>query len=508
MSDPSRTFGDVFESDGWAGDDPWAGVDALPPMPEQPAWLAAEPLPDPEDVARDIEAWRAGLPPEERFAAEYGRRPSADELDRFAPASTEAAAYLQDVAVQTASVRALADARRVEALLIAFEASIADLTVRFGDRVADPDGLGGRAFASTMALLTRSDQRTVQREVHAGLALRDRLPRTWAVFLAGETTWTRAQKAVAQADGLDEEHWDAYDEQAARIVVDSHRVKADLRRQREKLQAATAAARARTTFERRTVTLEVGDDSGAALVVEGLATTWLPRQEALQKLAVAAHGADPQHRTIAQLRHDIAERVFDLGLAAFQESAARGDEVVPARTKVQVQLVLTVPVLGWLGVTTEQAVLRGYGPVAMELAKSLAGSATSMIRVMTDPVTGVRLTMDRTTYRPPADLARWVRIRDGRTRFPGRSTPAHLADIDHAREWQHDGRTEAANLITLDRASHLAKSAGLYTDGFQDTGVVAIGDPWGHVFEDPPDAPMDAVPPELLPPPPDDPCPF
>ncbi|TDS76900.1 uncharacterized protein DUF222 [Amnibacterium kyonggiense] len=479
-------------------------------MPEQPAWLAEEPLPDLEVVAGDIEAWRAALPPEERFAAEYGRPATPEELDRFAPASTEVAEWLQDVAVQTAAVRALADARRIESLLTAFEASIADLTARFGERVADPDGLGGRAFASTMALLTRSDQRTVQREVRAGLVLRDRLPRTWAVFLAGETTWTRAQKVVAQLDGLDEEHWAAYDEHASRIVVASHRVKADLRRQREKLQAATAAARARTTFERRTVTLEVGDDSGAALVVEGLSTTWLPRQEALQRLAVAAHGTDPQHRTVAQLRHDIAERVFDLGLAAFQESAARGAEVVPATTKVQVQLVLTVPVLGWLGVTTEQAVLRGHGPIAMELAKSLAGSATSMIRVMTDPVTGVRLAMDRTTYRPPADLARWVRIRDGRTRFPGRSTPAHLADIDHAREWQHFGGTDDRNLITLDRASHLAKSAGLYTDELQDTGVVNIRDPWGHVFEDPPDAPMDPVPRELLPPPDgdDESCPF
>ena len=122
----------------------------------------------------------------------------------------------------------------------------------------------------------------------------------------------------------------------------------------------------------------------------------------------------------------------------------------------------------------------------MELAKALAGSATSMVRVMTDPVTGVRLAMDRKVYTPPADLARWVRIRDGRTRFPGKATPAHLSDIDHAREWQHLGKTEDTNLITLDRPSHNAKSAGLYGDEILDTGVVRITDPWGHVFEDPP----------------------
>jgi hypothetical protein len=369
--------------------------------------------------------------------------------------------------------------------------------------------MGGRAFASTIALLSRSDPRTVQREIRAAATLRDRLPATWAVFQAGGTTWSRVLKAVKQVDGLDPQHRPEFDVEAARIVVTSHRVKADLKRERERLQADTAAERAKTTHERRNATIEIGDDSGAAVVIEGLATTWLPRQEAIQKLAIAAHGTDPQQRTIGQLRHDITARIFDLGLAAFQASAASGGEVVPAWSKVKVALTLTVPVLGWLGVTKEQAILHGYGPVSMELAKSLAGDATSMIRVMTDPVTGVRLAMDRTTYKPPTDLARWVRIRDGRTRFPGKSTSAHLSDIDHAREWQDLGTTEDSNLITLDRPSHNAKSAGLYEDALLDTGVVRITDPWRHVFEDPPWAPMDPVPPGLLPAPPGDaPCPF
>jgi hypothetical protein len=313
---------------------------------------------------------------------------------------------------------------------VGHEASLADLSVRFEAGVGSADGMGGSAFASSVALLSKSDPRTVQREVRAGLMLRDRLPATWAVFQAGRSTWSRVLKAVKQVDGLDAAHWAAFDAAAARIVVTSSRVKADLKRARERLQADTAAGRARSTFERRNATGEIGDDSGAAFVIEGLATAWLPRQEAVHRLAVAAHGIDPEHRTVGLLRHDITERIFDLGLAAFQASAAAGREVVPARTRVKVglTLTLTIPVLGWLGVTREQAILDGYGPIAMELAKSLAGSAASMVRVMTDPITGVRLAMDRKVYAPPADLARWVRIRDGRTRFPGKSTPAHLSD--------------------------------------------------------------------------------
>jgi hypothetical protein len=482
----------------FGSDDPWDGMAEFPSVPEMPAWMAEAPEPDLDAVDAEIDAYLAGLPPEERFVQEYSRPASAEEQERFAPGTLEAAAYLQGVAIQAAQVRAHADARRIGTLLTAHDASIVDLTNRFGSRIAASDGMGGTAFATTIALLTKTDPRQVKHEVTAGLFLRDRLPATWAVFQTGNTTWARVQKAVTQADGLDPEYLAVYDAKAAGLVVTSTRVRADLKREREKLQTDTAAKRAKTTFERRTTTLEPGGDSGAAWVIEGLATTWLPRHEAVQQLAIAAHGTDPQHRTVGQLRHDITERIFDLGLAAYQASAAAGGEVVPARTKVKVKLTLTVPVLGWLGRSTEQAILGGYGPIAMELAKSLAGDATSMTRVMTDPITGVRLAMDRTTYAPPADLARWVRIRDGRTRFPGRSTPAHLADIDHAREWQDGGPTDARNLITLDRPSHNAKTAGLYTDELLDSGIAGFTDAWGHRFQDPPQDPMDPAPPELL----------
>ena len=82
---------------------------------------------------------------------------------------------------------------------------------------------------------------------------------------------------------------------------------------------------------------------------------------------------------------------------------------------------------------------------------------------------------------------------------------------DHAREWQDDGPTNADNLITLDRPSHNAKSAGLYQHQLLDTGVVDLTDAWGHHLHDPPADPLDPAPPELLgePPAPDDgPCPF
>ena len=163
------------------------------------------------------------------------------------------------------------------------------------------------------------------------------------------------------------------------------------------------------------------------------------------------------------------------------------------------QLVLTIPALAWLGHTMEQAVLSGYGPVSMAVAKDLAGSATSMLQVLTDPVTGVRMTTDRKVYAPPVDLWRWVQVRDGRSRLPGGTRPAWLPDIDHAREWQNDGVTADGNLVTQSRPEHLAKSLGLFQEEFRVDGIVHWEGPWGEAFEDPPPDPLDPAPAHLLP---------
>jgi hypothetical protein len=94
-----------------------------------------------------------------------------------------------------------------------------------------------------------------------------------------------------------------------------------------------------------------------------------------------------------------------------------------------------------------------------------------------------------------------VRIGDGRSRFPGSTRPAHLSDIDHAREWQDGGPTEDSNLVTLDRPSHNLRSSRLYQEELLDSGIVGMTDAWGHYFEDPPADPLDPASPELLPPP-------
>ena len=503
MSEGDPTLGYMFE--GPVGEVVSLVEPAVPPVPED--LLPFDPMPSEQDFEDEqTRLWR--MSPAERFEAEFGLPATPEAVQILGNRTEEAAAYAQEVAVQADRMRTIAEAHRVTALLTAYEASMDDLAQRFGSGFGLRTGLGAQAFFRSFGLQTGGHPNRVAHEVDTALVLRDELPATWAVFQQGQASWSRVQTVVREAGGLDREHRAAYDEKGAALVVSSTRLKDDLRKTRERLQDDTAARRARTTHERRRTSLEPTADGGAALVLEGLAADWVPVHDALQRAAVAAHGVEGETRGIAQLRHDIALDLLSEGL---RRPAEERDGVrVPQRKAVDVTLVLTVPALAWLGRTKEQAQLGGYGPIDLETAKALAGQAKSFIRVLTDPFTGARLAMGQKVYSPPADLARWVRIRDGRSRFPGSTIPAHLADVDHAREWQHGGPTNADNLVTLDRPSHNLKSAGLFEEVLLDSGATAWLDAWRHRFEDPPNDPLDSAPPDLLhaAPPPEEACPF
>ncbi len=100
-------------------------------------------------------------------------------------------------------------------------------------------------------------------------------------------------------------------------------------------------------------------------------------------------------------------------------------------------------------ILTEQgAELEGYGPLTdLHAAQLCAGQP--LIRLTTpQPSIG---------YRPGARLARWVRLRDRRCRFPGCRRPASTADLDHTIPWPR-GATSEANLHALCRTHHRLKT--------------------------------------------------
>ena len=124
---------------------------------------------------------------------------------------------------------------------------------------------------------------------------------------------------------------------------------------------------------------------------------------------------------------------------------------------IRPHVTVTVPVLTLLGRSEEPGMLDGVTPIGPDAARELAGLAPSFARLLTDPESGVPLSMGRRTYTPPAGLQRWVALRDATCRFPGCVRPAHAAEADHTLAWADGGATAAGNLAMLCRHHHQLK---------------------------------------------------
>ena len=130
-----------------------------------------------------------------------------------------------------------------------------------------------------------------------------------------------------------------------------------------------------------------------------------------------------------------------------------GDGGPSARFAVAV----TVPVLTLLGAGDDPGTLEGHGPIDAETARRIAAHAPSFMRLLTHPVTGGLLNIDRATYRPPADLKRWMAVTDQFCTFTGCGRLARTCDLDHTVDYQHGGETRSGNLGHLCRHHHRVK---------------------------------------------------
>jgi len=183
-------------------------------------------------------------------------------------------------------------------------------------------------------------------------------------------------------------------------------------------------------------------------------------------------------RSLAQLRADI---LTDLLLTAGPDRCVGGDGLGAIRATVQV----TVPVLAMTGVSGEPCLLAGYGPIDPGTARTLAAGAAGWERVMTSPVTGSVLAVDR--YRPGPALQRFLAARDEHCRFPGCRRPVWRSDIDHTIDAALGGPTHHANLAHLCRRHHTLKGVTAWTVEQVSPGVLVWTSPTGRKHTDRPE---------------------
>jgi hypothetical protein len=326
---------------------------------------------------------------------------------------------------------------------------------------AERRNIAVRAAALDVATrLGMSETAVRTRAAHAD-TLRERCPRIWDAFRAGRVPPQNAAAAAQLAASLPDDAVEAcqrFDDAVATAAQQLPPGKFRLRARvaRERVHPESLEVRHQRAAEDRNAWFEAEHDGMATLSVLGPADRVLAVYEHADARARHQRVQPGEERTLAQLR---ADALLDLMTTA----ALAGSDTRAPRPSVAI----TVPVMTLLGLDDEPATLDGYGPIDIETARRLAGEASSWVRILTHPINGTVLDVDRTTYRVPKALRRWLGVRDTVCIGPGCTRGARDCDIDHRLDWQYGGATVDTNLAALCEGHHALKSKSrwkLYRD--------------------------------------------
>jgi hypothetical protein len=325
-----------------------------------------------------------------------------------------------------------------------------------------------RSAVADLAVRLRVAEATIRNQALRARTLRSGLPSIWAAFREGEVTAANAHHAADLAATLPEGAIRlAFDDALLRPARElaPARFRARVRRVREEIDPASPVERHAAAREERRVWIE-DDRDGMCWLTAHLAAEDGHRIMARLDAAAAHLGAAPSEtRTTGQLRADV---LTDLLLEV---------DGMPA---VSATIAVTVPVLTLLGVSEQPATLEGYGPIDADTARRLAAHAPSFQRILTHPITGTLLDVDRRSYRPPADLKRWLALRDQHCTFPGCGRRTTDCDLDHRTAWAHGGTTNLDNLAHLCRHHHRLKHESRWTTAHDPGSGTTWTTPTGH----------------------------
>lgn len=422
------------------------------------------------------------------------------------------------------------------------------MDLAFEDGTLRPDAeLSVRSLAAELACAVGVADRTVEQRMNDALVLRDRFPRTMATLSSGGMSLPHARVVADEGTRLDDDAVRARYEavvlgRAAGLTAGRLRVMAASIA--EELMPASIAERHADARTQRRVTVRDVEDGMAelwALLPSVLAhgihdrltrmarTVKNARPEGTGSQASAAPdlssaGGDgafgrtgsaksavgggpgnpdaandredsgaPSHpddeRTIDQLR---ADAFCDLALTGHSTVEAidrdGGDGIDALRGIVQI----TVPFQTLVGDDGPAPLLTGRCPIDPESARRLLGSATLWDRVLTDPVTGGVVAVDRRF--PSEAQRRHLRARDEHCRFPGCRMAVWRCDVDHTVDHQHGGATEPCNLAHLCRRHHTLKHHTAWQVEQRPGGVLVWTSPLGRAYTDRPSSSLRFVP--------------
>jgi hypothetical protein len=422
-------------------------------------------------------------------------------------------ATLEQVGALAALTEMLVEVERTIGSLQAARDGILALGSRLALEVAaqaehpDHGEMSARTVAAEFATALRVSDRTVQRRMADAAWVVDRFPLVWEAQGAGRISAAHARVICEAGEHLDEAAGrDAYATQMIAFAESESpgRVARMARRVAERFQARSVDQRHEDAREQRSVWIKDVDDGmtqlgllGPSALVHGVferltqmakatqESDSLPGRESVQEqsgadagpAAATGAGASDQ-RTIAQLRADLALDLLLTGAPAGHDAS----EGLLAAIRGSVSI--TVPVTTLMGDDATPAELNGRTPIDPATARRFAGAAPGWDRILTHPITGALLAVDR--YRPGSDLKRHLSARDQRCRFPTCGYASIDCDVDHHHDAALGGATSESNLGHLCRRHHVLKHHSPWAVESLGAGLYAWTSPTGKVYIDRP----------------------
>ncbi|MEV4738082.1 MULTISPECIES: HNH endonuclease signature motif containing protein [unclassified Microbacterium] len=375
-----------------------------------------------------------------------------------------------------------------------------------------------RSVAAEIGAVQRVSDRTIERRMADATLLVEQFPSVWAAQGAGLISAAHSRVIVDAGSHLvDDADREAYAETMVPLAAEesANRLRPRARREAERLLARSIDERHREARATRRVWMTDADDGMAdlhvhapAVLVHGMfdrlsqaahavrdENRRLARESASEdggsgKDASSPDGRTVDERTVDEIRADL---LTDLVLTGAPSGHDTADGMLGA---IRARVEITVPVLTLMDDQASTSLafddvpalppaeLDGVEPIDVDTARSLAGSTTGWDRVLTHPITGRMLAVDR--YRPSEHLRRHLRARDRRCRFPACGIAARKCDLDHNHDAATGGETRDTNLAQFCRRHHVLKHHSPWHVRQRHGGILEWTSPTGRIYSDKP----------------------
>ncbi|MGM1017955.1 MAG: DUF222 domain-containing protein [Actinomycetota bacterium] len=398
----------------------------------------------------------------------------------------------------------------VRAALLATAHRIADDEPDIVD--ADSRELAHRAVASEIGAALRVNDRAIEGQMGDAARLVRDFPMTASAYEHGRLSPAHVRVILDAGSPIDDAEARQEFEAAVlpRALEESpNRLRPLAKQLSERFRAASFAERHAIAKAKRAVWVRDGDDGmselgvlGPTVIIRGIfdrisqmafavktenaraevahARGDGPAEPSADSPAAQSTDASADERSTSELRADLAADMLLTGVP-------HGHDTVDGQLgAIRASVEITVPVLTITDPMSSAppAHLEGVGPIDPHTARVLVGSAAGWERVMTDPVSGAVLAVDR--YRPTEQMRRYLRVRDRRCRFPGCRITARRCDDDHSVDHARGGATDVDNLAGKCRRHHVTKHHTAWRVLQHPGGVVEWTSPTGRTYIDRP----------------------